>query len=74
MIRAPLELAEHRLQDLGTLLAAHMPAGYGFALIFFTLGPDGFTTYVSNAETRGVVATLRDAADALAPDDAGSIS
>jgi hypothetical protein len=42
-----------------------IPPGYGFALLMFSFGEDGFLTHVSNANRADLVKLLRECADVL---------
>jgi hypothetical protein len=42
-----------------------LPAGAGFALLVFDMGPDGFMTWVSNAKRADMVKALRELANVL---------
>lgn len=48
------------LQELGNLIEARLPKGWGFALLMFEAGPRGGPVlYASNAERSGVIHTMR---------------
>lgn len=60
-----LEAGEKVCRDLGRLIGDRMVPGWGFALVLFTFGDDGFATYISNADRDGMIKALRECADTI---------
>src|SRR3990167_8971628 len=63
--RRPLESAEVVCRDIGRRIAREMPKGWGFALVLFSFGADGFMTCLSNAERSDMVKALRECAEKI---------
>lgn len=63
--RALLEQAEVRAKNLGRHLHAQMPEGWGFALILFSFGEGGFSTYISDANRADMIAALKECIEKL---------
>ena len=60
-----LESAEVVCRDIGRRIAREMPKGWGFALVLFSFGADGFMTCLSNAERSDMVKALRECAEKI---------
>ena len=57
---------EDQAQNLAQIIGGVADSvGVGFALLFFTWGEGGWSTYVSNAEREDMVKALRECADNL---------
>ena len=67
-MRATLEEAERKTGEIGKLIGSQMPKGYGFALLLFSFGDDGFMNWVSNAQRPDMIKALRETADRLEKD------
>lgn len=63
--RATLEEGEVACRQLAEALNETMPEGWGFTLILFSYGEDGFSTYISTAQRADMVASLRELCDKL---------
>ena len=63
--RATLEQAEVEAKRLGRKIGSHMPKGWGFALVMFSFGESGFSTYISNACRTDMIKALRECAESL---------
>jgi hypothetical protein len=48
------------LQDIGVLLKAQMPKGWGFNLMIFSFGKGGSTFYISNAQREDVIKMIEE--------------
>lgn len=46
------------LNDLGGMLGAQMPEGWGFTLLLFTYGEDGSLFYISSANRQDMLNTM----------------
>lgn len=57
--------AEAVAREVGRLIGSAVPEGYGFAVLVFSFGPGGATTYVSNADRADMIRALRECADRL---------
>lgn len=51
---------EKQLKDIGNLLRAVMPSGYGFVLLIASYGEGGATFYTSSCERESVIAMMRE--------------
>lgn len=67
--RAPLESAEMKAQSVGRIIAASMPQGWGFALMMFSVGEGGYSTYVSNLDRATMVVAIRELASKIEKQD-----
>ena len=56
---------EAKAREIGRLIGAGMPKGWGFALLLFEFGPGGNASYISNAERADMIHALREQADVL---------
>lgn len=58
--RDPAVLAdlEKRCREIGTLIGDRLPEGVGFALMLFTYGGNGWSTYISSAKRQDMIALL----------------
>ena len=65
----PKDEREGALNDANRKIAARikpmLPAGAGFALLVFDLGPKGFMTWVSDAKRADMVKALRELTNVL---------
>lgn len=68
MKRAPLEEAERGMQSIARVVGNMVPEGYGFAVLVFSWGEQGFMNWVSNAQRTDMVKALRECADKLEND------
>ncbi len=61
MIKQPIQPeVRKQMQELGDVLGAALPRGYGFALLVFDLDSSGFMNYISNADRGDVKKALRE--------------
>ena len=63
--RAPLEVAENRIRDIGRDIHDRMPANWGFVLVMSSMGGPGLSTYLSSLERSGAVKLMRELADSI---------
>ena len=61
--RATLEEAERKTAEIGRIIGDQMPKGWGFALLVFSFGEDGFMNWISNTRRADMVKALRECAD-----------
>jgi hypothetical protein len=54
------EQARVMLRELGLILKSACPTGWGFTLLMFRMGASGDLLYASNAQRRGMIASLRE--------------
>lgn len=54
------EKAEAMLKEIGTLLKAACPPGYGFSLLVFTFGEGGNMFYSSNARREDMIRAMQE--------------
>ena len=66
--RATLEEAERKTTEIGRIIGDQMPKGWGFALLIFSFGEQGFMNWVSNAQRADMIKALRECADRLEKD------
>ena len=58
-------------REIGRVLKAAMPPGWGFTLLLFSYGGDGFLTYLSSAERPDMIAALEEMLTKLKADPTG---
>jgi hypothetical protein len=63
--RATLEEAERKMQGIAGTVQKMVPQGWGFAVLCFSFGENGFMNYVSNAERQDMIKALRECADQI---------
>ena len=56
--RATLEEAERTMQSLARVVGNMTPQGWGFAVLCFSFGENGFMNWVSNAERQDMIKAL----------------
>lgn len=66
--RATLEEAERKMQEIARTVGAMTPKGWGFAVLCFSFGENGFMNWVSNAARQDMIKALRETADNLEND------
>ena len=66
--RATLEEAERKMQSIARVVGNMVPTGWGFAVLCFSFGENGFINWVSNAQRADMVKALRELADKLESD------
>ena len=66
--RATLEEAENKMQSMARVVENMVPRGWGFAILCFSFGENGFMNWVSNAPREDMVKALREMADKLEND------
>lgn len=54
------ERTEKVLRDIGKMLKDSMPEGVGYTLMVFTFGDGGWMTYLSTAQRKDMIASMRD--------------
>ena len=69
--RATLEEAERKMQSIARIVGNMVPQGWGFAVLCFSFGEDGFMNWVSNARRHDMIKALRETADKLENDPRG---
>lgn len=52
--------AEAKLKEIGRVLKASMPPGFGFTLLITSYGDGGSLFYVSSCERDSMIATMRE--------------
>jgi hypothetical protein len=57
------EQAEKMLREIGEMLRAACPSGYGFSLLIFSFGPGGNMFYTSNADREDMILAMKEFAD-----------
>ena len=57
---APRAEIEDFLRTQASQLKNELPKGYGFALLIFDFGPDGFMSWMSNAEREDMVRAMKE--------------
>lgn len=67
-MRATLEEVERKMQKIGAMVKAETPAGWGFAVLCFSFGENGFMNWVSNAERDDMIKALREMAARMESD------
>ena len=72
----PTQEQRRAIEDVAQAIAGQIGAAVdemrlevGFALLVFTFGEEGFSTYVSNARREDMIKALRENADRLEADD-----
>jgi len=60
-----LRRCEGILKDIGSIIGPIFPKGWGFALLCFTYGSDGYSSFVSNCNRAHMIKALRECADQL---------
>ena len=72
----PTQEQRRAIEDVAQAIAGQIGAAVdemnvqvGFALLVFTFGEEGFSTYVSNANREDMIKALRENADRLEADD-----
>jgi len=53
-------LLEHRVSEVGRILATAAPPGHGFAVFFFEFDEGGPIAYISNGERADVLRMMRE--------------
>lgn len=66
--RVTLEEAERKMQGIARAVQAMVPKGWGFTVLCFSWGENGFMNYVSNAERDDMIKALRECADKIEKD------
>lgn len=66
--RATLEEAERKMQSIARVVGNMVPQGWGFAVLCFSFGENGFMNWVSNAQRQDMIKALRECADKLEND------
>lgn len=56
--RATLEEAERKCREIGHIIGAQMPKGWGFTLLLSSFGENGFTTYISSCKREDMIKAL----------------
>jgi len=64
-IKTDFPSVERMASEIGAVIGASLPPGYGFALLVFSFGGDGFLTHISNADRGDLVKLVREYADKL---------
>ena len=54
------EKAEKMLREIGDILKAACPKGYGFSLLIFSFGEGGNMFYTSNAERESLIRAMQE--------------
>ena len=67
-MRASLEEVERKMQGIAAAVKALVPEGWGFAVLCFSYGENGFMNWVSNAQRDDMIKALREMADKLEND------
>ena len=67
-MRATLEEIERKMQGIAKTVGAMIPEGWGFAVLCYSFGENGFMNYVSNGERAAMIKALRECADKLEND------
>ena len=66
--RATLEEAERTMQSLARVVGNMTPQGWGFAVLCFSFGENGFMNWVSNAERQDMIKALKEMVEKLEND------
>lgn len=61
------EAAEKMLRDIGEILRAACPPGFGYALLVFRFGEDGSMFYSSNAERESMCKAMQEFIEKFRP-------
>lgn len=69
--RATLEEAERKMQGIAKAVGEMIPNGWGFAVLCFSFGEEGFMNWVSNGEREDMVMALREMVTRLENDRRG---
>lgn len=64
-MRATLEEVERKMQGIARAVEGMVPKGWGFAVLCFSYGENGFMNWVSNARREDMIKALRETADNL---------
>lgn len=67
-MRATLEEMERKMQSIARLVGNMVPDGWGFAVLCFSYGENGFMNWVSNAKREDMIRALREMATKLETD------
>ena len=67
-MRATLEEAERTMQSLARVVGNMTPKGWGFAVLCFSFGENGFMNWVSNAERQDMIKALKEMVENLEND------
>lgn len=59
-MRQPLEKAEIHARDIGRILKASMPEGWGFVLLLVSKGSVGVMTYLSDCRREDIIKFLKE--------------
>jgi hypothetical protein len=51
---------ESLLREIGHLIAKELPKGKGFTLLFFDFGDNGNMFYISNAERKDMIGSMKE--------------
>lgn len=68
MARATLEEAERKMQSIARVVKGMVPEGWGFTVLCYSWGENGFMNYVSNGQRPDMIKALRECADKLEND------
>ena len=68
MKRAALEEAERQMQSIARVVGNMVPQGWGFTVLCFSFGENGFMNYVSNANRQDMIKSLREMVEKLEND------
>ena len=68
MKRATLEEAERQMQSISRVVGNMVPQGWGFTVLCFSFGENGFMNYVSNANRQDMIKSLREMVEKLEND------
>ena len=68
MKRATLEEAERQMQSIARVVGNMVPQGWGFTVLCFSFGENGFMNYVSNANRQDMIKSLREMVEKLEND------
>lgn len=60
--------AEQAARRIGRIIGPSLPKGWGFTLMLYTFGVDGFSTYISNAERPNMILALKEMIEKLEKD------
>lgn len=55
-----LQPMEAMVQEIGRVIAGVAPPGVGFCLMMFSMGPGGWSTFLSNAERTSMIAGVEE--------------
>ena len=59
-VRASLEEAENEARRIARILKSSMPKDWGFTLILYSFGGDGFMTYLSSGQREDCIKMLEE--------------